>query len=412
MAVAPTGLIFKTLQFDGQSSGEYGVYITGQAVYNAPARDIEMVSIPGRNGAFALDHGRFENIEVTYPAGIFADNEADFATAVSDFRNYLCSHNGYVRLTDDYNPEEYRMAIYKSGLEVSPAQLKAGEFEITFDCKPQRWLMSGEAAIEVESGTTLLNPTMFDASPLLEVEGYGNIEIGGESILVGNAALGDILLNDGERWRTRTVPETQNANIALSLLDSGDSFQVKAAFAETGFSYKLSGIETAELSSSYGDVTAHFNLYAGVLTTYQELAPQTFVKGTSKTVHGNVAYQITANGGDVSGAPIVSIGIIYDGANTVTIRAGISDLGSFRLRNIMYGYNTINAYSTLSTANVPVSIDLESGDAYGVISGTPVDLNENVMLPVSLPKLKGGATEITFDNTITELKVTPRWWKV
>ena len=57
-----TGEIFKRLYFDGQSSGTYGVYITGEAVYNAPARDVEMVTIPGRNGQLALDKGRFENI--------------------------------------------------------------------------------------------------------------------------------------------------------------------------------------------------------------------------------------------------------------------------------------------------------------------------------------------------------------
>lgn len=144
MAVNETGAIFKALSFDGESSRTYGIYITGEAVYNAPERDVEMVTIPGRNGAFALDKGRFENIEVTYPAGMFADTEQDFAKGISDFRNMLCSRQGYCRLTDEYNPDEFRLAVYKSGLEVSPAQLRAGEFNITFECKPQRYLMSGQ----------------------------------------------------------------------------------------------------------------------------------------------------------------------------------------------------------------------------------------------------------------------------
>ena len=85
------GLMFKSLTFDGTSSKDYGVYITGEAVFNAPERNVEMIDIPGRNGAYALDHGNFNNIEVSYPAGIFADNEEDFAQAISDFRNFLCS---------------------------------------------------------------------------------------------------------------------------------------------------------------------------------------------------------------------------------------------------------------------------------------------------------------------------------
>ena len=94
MAIAPTGAIYKALKFDGVSSRTYGVYITGEAVYNAPERDVEMIKIPGRNGSFALDNGRFQNIEVSYPAGIFAETEADFRAAISDFRNFLCSRNG------------------------------------------------------------------------------------------------------------------------------------------------------------------------------------------------------------------------------------------------------------------------------------------------------------------------------
>ena len=182
MAIKQTGAMYKTLTFDGESSRTYGVYITGEAVYNAPEREVEMISIPGRSGQLALDKGRFENIEVTYPAGIFADNEEDFAEAISNFRNFLCSRNGYVRLQDDYNPNEYRLAIYKSGLEVKDAFHRAGEFDIVFDCKPQRYLTSGETAIEVDSGDVITNPTLFDASPLLEVEGDGTVGFNGYSI--------------------------------------------------------------------------------------------------------------------------------------------------------------------------------------------------------------------------------------
>ena len=64
------GAIYKELTFDGENSGDYGIYITGAGTFNAPQRDVDLVTIPGRNGSFALDHGRFENIEVTYPAGL------------------------------------------------------------------------------------------------------------------------------------------------------------------------------------------------------------------------------------------------------------------------------------------------------------------------------------------------------
>ena len=169
MAVKPTpnNSLYKGLVFDGVDSRDYGIYITGDAVFNSPERDVEMIEIPGRNGAYALDKGRFSNIEVSYPAGIFGDTEADFRQGIRAFRNALASRKGYKRLEDDYNPDEYRMAVYKNGLEVTPTALKAGEFTITFDCQPQRFLKSGETAVSVASGGTLTNPTLFESHPLI-----------------------------------------------------------------------------------------------------------------------------------------------------------------------------------------------------------------------------------------------------
>ena len=118
--------------FNGINSGDYGVFIGGDAVYNAPARVVEMIAVPGRNGALAMDEGRYENIEVTYPAFLADTTQADFASRVSELRNALCSVTGYQRLVDDYNPNEYRLAVYKSGLEVTPTQYnRAGGFDIT-----------------------------------------------------------------------------------------------------------------------------------------------------------------------------------------------------------------------------------------------------------------------------------------
>lgn len=148
--------IIKGFTFDGEKSLDYDIGITGSAVYNAPTKDVDMVKIPGRNGELALDHGRFNNIEVTYPAGFGDTNQPDFAERISDLRNALASRVGYKRLEDEYNPDEYRMAVYKSGLEVNPVQYgRAGEFDIVFDCKPQRYLKSGEVAYDLSAWNNL-----------------------------------------------------------------------------------------------------------------------------------------------------------------------------------------------------------------------------------------------------------------
>ena len=176
-----TGAIFNSLIFGGINSADYGIYITGEAVYNAPERAVEMVSVPGRNGAIVIDQGHWNNIQVTYPAGTFGKTQEEFREAVSAFRNAVLSQLGYQRLTDTYHPDEYRMAVYVSGLEVDPTHYgAAGEFKLKFDCKPQRWLAEGEQEItvgewgetETATGTTVTieNPNGILAVKSLEVE--------------------------------------------------------------------------------------------------------------------------------------------------------------------------------------------------------------------------------------------------
>ncbi len=405
MAIAPTGNIFKALSFDNVSSRTYGVYITGEAVYNAPERDVEMVEIPGRNGSFALDKGYFENIEVSYPAGIYADNETDFAEAISDFRNFLCSRKGYVRLTDEYNPNEYRMAIYKSGLEVTPAQLRAGEFNIVFECKPQRFLTSGETVVSVANNGTLTNPTLFESSPLLAVTGYGDIGINDETITVQNAQLGETDITTSISGNTVTLNTTN--------LNTGDSIYTK----DSGYPYVTVNIHSTERigvsrrgSGTNGSVTITMqSTHDAVLN----IKPSgiSFVKGTNKTVTTKIPLTISIAGEAYNNAEIAVTTTYTASSNTVTMSVVRTDTPT---ATYTYTYNWARFYgnSTKTLLPSPMYIDLDIGEAYGIISGEEMSFNNIVSIPAGLPTLKSGTNTFTKSNTVTQLKVTPRWWKV
>lgn len=169
----------ETFTFNGVNSADHGVYISGAGTYNAPERVVEMIAVPGRNGAIAMDEGRFENINVTYPAFMAGTDQADFTDRLAAFRGAILSAIGYKRLEDDYHPDEFRLGVYRSGLEVEPKIYnRAGEFELTFDCKPQRFLKSGETAVTFTSSGTITNPTAFPAKSLLRVYGTGYFSVG------------------------------------------------------------------------------------------------------------------------------------------------------------------------------------------------------------------------------------------
>ena len=72
----------------------------------------------------------------------------------------------------------------------------------------------------------------------------------------------------------------------------------------------------------------------------------------------------------------------------------------------------ITAMSTASPLGNPTYIDCDLGEAYKIEDGEFLSLNKYIDLGSNLPVLAVGSSEITFDNTINELKVVPRWWKV
>lgn len=413
MAIAPTGDVYKSLTFDGKTSRSYGVYITGEAVYNAPEREVEMISIPGRNGAFALDKGRFENVTVTYPAGIFADNETDFAAAISDFRNYLCSRKGYCRLTDEYNPNEYRMAVYKSGLEVEPAMLKAGEFEITFDCKPQRWLTSGETKQTIaNSGDTITNPTLFESGPLLEIEGYGTIGFNGYEIEIADELVGDVLI-EGKTTSAIQWP----TNFPEVYISSGDTIDVDASSLVALFYKGNSGTITGVFIDNWsGDTsTAPTVSYEGQkITVNAELDAGAFSYGTSSSlkVECTVLVWNYIGGGVTNNERFdVVFEIAYNGSKRVTWRRS-GGKSSYSMQSGTMTMGEIVIHSTATTFGHPTYIDCDLGEAYANDNGVISSLNSYIELGSKLPTLAPGSNAITFDNTITDLKVTPRWWKV
>lgn len=441
MAIAPTGAIYKSLIFDGKYSRGYGVYITGEAVFNAPEREVEMISIPGRNGAFALDKGRFNNIEVTYPAGIFADTEADFAEAISEFRNFLCSRKGYVRLQDEYNPNEYRMAVYKSGLEVDPAMLKAGQFNIVFDCKPQRFLTSGETAIAVTSGGTLTNPTLFESSPLLEAEGYGKILFdNGYEIELVNGMLGNIQLLERSKknYAGGDTVFSESVTFDTSLVETGDTITISgkrysssptasvSASAYFGYNYSSVYLYGTETKTTSNAVQSNFyetgaDNHAWVISL--DAVPTSFTVGTAGTFtayaqHSNTSHLYNSSTTGTFTAKL-TITISYDGNDTITTTE-TKQIVTDTLHKFTYDSGFTNTFtrleasadSSVSIMGQPTYIDCDIGEVYKVEGDTTVSLNRYVDLGSKLPALAVGDTEITYDNTITDLKVVPRWWKV
>lgn len=417
MAITPINNRYPGFIFDGENSRDYGVYITDVEVFGAPKRKVQMISIPGRNGDYALDEGSFENITVKYECALGAGSESDFNGGISDFRNWLASKVGYKTLSDEINTGEFRKAVFLDGMEVPTLNKKTGTFDVLFDCKPQRFLDSGETPVALTSGDTITNPTLFDASPLLQVWGYGDINLNNETVIVNDVPIGRVILANAEQTdggRTYYTGNQYTFTIDPSALDTGDDIYGMYMDGNRLIGRGLTYTVYALTEPGYGPLT-------GTVARNSEHAFD-FEYGTADTftiVNNNQQYEILrlADVQTITGVLKYRIEVAYDGDRTITVTpyyTGTTFTEGIQPQGILFGlgHDTIYGDSTVSSLGTPLFIDLDIGEAYKEENGEIISSNTGVFLPAELPTLKAGSNTITFDNTVTQLKIVPRWWKV
>lgn len=429
--------VFKGLTFGGINSLDYGVYITGEAVYNAPERAVEVVAIPGRNGAIPIDQGRWENIEVIYPAGTFGQTQAEFAQAMSRFRNAILSQIGYQRLTDEYHPTEYREAMYVSGLEVAPANnSKAGEFEIIFNCKPQRWLTSGEDQITLSGhSATVTNPTLYPSKPLLMADGYGGISFNGYNISLNHPYRGDVMIAGPKIYTSATRDAYGNeTGDPSAVANSGDTitigkttlqWQIEIYQLDYG-DERITGCTVSSDSGTAVGTTRVLSIKDNVVRLSTSIDALTFNytamgSWTYKTHTASLSFKLYTNGSTVTKTVKLVFEIGYyvdDGPSDVSVLWDVSSWDMSTLGNVIQGLVTtisttgVKINSTEFILGTPTYIDTELGICYKIVSNKRVSLDAYVDLGSNLPELKPGSNTVTTDNTITGLSIIPRWWQL
>lgn len=175
------------IMFNGVTSSSLGLKVWSTPTYTFAEKEVEAVHIPGRNGDILYDKGTYKNTTRTYNVSLY-DPDATYSEMSAKLTKWLHpATGGYFRLYDTYegftfpnprstNPETdysnasnytyYRLATYVAGGEVTNVHDKAIVFEITFDCKPQRFLVAGDSA-----SASLTNNYGYTAKPLLKVTG-------------------------------------------------------------------------------------------------------------------------------------------------------------------------------------------------------------------------------------------------
>ncbi len=174
--------------FDSKSSLDFGIRVERCPKFVTGAVEYEKIPVPGRDGNLIRKKEivTMSNYIQPYEVWFYGPQKNTIVDA-KKIANWLLLPVGYVRLEDTYDPDVYRQAVFAGPLDVENWMLERGRATLEFDCKPQRWLKSGERGLPVTSGQILSNEWR-PAKPTIEVIGTGaaDLQIGGSHIHINN----------------------------------------------------------------------------------------------------------------------------------------------------------------------------------------------------------------------------------
>lgn len=159
--------------FKEHSSLDFGLYITDKGVYKGAKRDVTYTSVAGRSGDVIIDNGRYTNVKIPYKLALVNDTPHSFVKLARLIRNWLLTDPGYFKLWDTYDKEYYRLASFSEEINIEQQLSVYGKLDINFNCKPFRYLTSGQNKI-TGSYNKLYNPEAYESEPYFKIFGSGN----------------------------------------------------------------------------------------------------------------------------------------------------------------------------------------------------------------------------------------------
>lgn len=224
------------LIFNHRSSASFHAHIAEPPEYKIPEREFSTFRRDGYESDVIIDSGQYQNVDMTYKMNMDAsDEELDYRDVASKITTWLHPRDpgvalsgGYYRLQDSYDRTHYRLAKFKGGDSISNIYNKAGEFDLSFTCKPQRFLLTGEKGIILETGTTksftITNPTDQIALPVIDLESCEKVNIvsGGEEF--------EIRIEDPDNFdtidsRNETLSDDSYSNVKFYTIDEDDVYE-------------------------------------------------------------------------------------------------------------------------------------------------------------------------------------------
>lgn len=379
-----------SLEVNGINSNNYGVIISGGGTYATPRRKVTSTPVPGRNGDIQYDENAFENCIVTYPCGIAKGFESDYLP----FIRKLKAQPVYSKITDTYHPLYFRYGtVIEEMVPEVGTILRSGKFDLQFDCKPQRFLTSGDTPTSYTPTPKALPSTYtysdFPAGfqnqliTLTRDAGYTTADIQSMEFLIGTGA---------STSATQVSVEVESLDPFFAVYVNQDPLNYVWSISTQ---IRASYLKNFPLSQGLFPWTS-----ANVWVVIARVPEAKIYIDNTLTLDYDYFNEFSlTNPTDYTAQPL--------------IRAEVSSTFDDYLFGINGCYLRYNA-AAVTEGVTALTLDADTMNCYALpadnATGEIVNCNKYCELSNWSLKLKPGANDILVGNYCDKLDVTPRWW--
>lgn len=181
--------------WNGKSSDDLHVIVEHYPERIYPARKLESISIPGRNGDIVRAEDSFENYTQPYDIYVSGEFHGGLPALARRIAAWLMAPEGYCKLIDSYDVNCFRYAYFQGPVNFENIFNNFGRATIEFNCQPCRFLIGGQNPVHFTGAGKMINSHGFAARPQITVTGSGNgtVTVGGRTVALSKITSGMIL---------------------------------------------------------------------------------------------------------------------------------------------------------------------------------------------------------------------------
>ena len=221
-------MLDETFYLDGIDAMSFGIRLQAPVEFSKAVPAVESQTIPGRNGNIIFETGSYENRVGT--ASCFCLQE-DVETAIRSAGRFLMGKKGYRRLETSDDPDHYWMARVENSPQIAMRLRALAPFDISFDCKPQRFVKSGENAVVFTESGSLFNQYGQTALPLITIYGHGAGTLTIGDCVVEVKEMDDVLFLDSDTQNAYNDNGNQNMKINAPIFPTLPDGENKIGFS-------------------------------------------------------------------------------------------------------------------------------------------------------------------------------------